>query len=213
MIFNITSFSSAGGKAQNEDTARIHRDSQKLAAIVADGLGAHGGGDIASQAAAAAISDALPAMGAALPNALSACFQAANRAVLERQVPGLMMKTTAVLLVIEGNNAVFAHVGDSRGYFFRDGSVAVQTTDHSASQLAVLRGTITPQEVRFHESRNQLFRALGARNSPRRILCPCPAFKSIPRFIRAAGIPAGFRARPCPPRPRSETRRRSRLKA
>ena len=54
------------------------------------------------------------------------------------------------------------HVGDSRLYHFRDGKLQKQTTDHSVSQMAVFMGEITTHEIRFHEDRNKVLRALGS---------------------------------------------------
>lgn len=71
------------------------------------------------------------------------------------------MKTTVTLLAISGMKAAWAHVGDSRIYHFLDGELVHQTRDHSASQIAVMLGNITEAEIRFHEDRNRVYRALG----------------------------------------------------
>ncbi|MDR1698968.1 MAG: hypothetical protein LBR75_04005, partial [Prevotellaceae bacterium] len=88
-------------------------------------------------------------------------FEQANRAVLNKQTSSCQMKSTAVLLLCRNNQAIIAHVGDSRGYYFSNGSILFQTIDHSVSQMAVLRGEITAAQIRFHEDRNRLLRALG----------------------------------------------------
>jgi len=165
MIFNAYTFSDIGGKAKNEDSVWINNEKSRLFAIVADGLGSHGGGEIASAAVVETIRRNLPARGFAEPAELSHCVKAANAAVIARQKPGLAMKSTVVLLAVEENMAFFAHVGDSRGYMFRNGRIIHQTLDHSVSQLSVLRGEITSAQIRFHESRNQLMRALGGEES------------------------------------------------
>lgn len=59
----------------------------------------------------------------------------------------------------------WAYVGDSRLYHFTDGRLTFQTRDHSASQIAVLMGQITPEQIRFHEDRSRIFRALGQEGS------------------------------------------------
>jgi len=161
MLYDAISFTSAGGRLKNEDSLLLLNDPGRFVAIVADGLGAHGGGEIASAAAVDAIRSTLPTNGLTDPAALSQCLSAANAAVLSRQKPGLSMKSTAVMLAIENKRAVFAHVGDSRGYMFHRDHIVSQTLDHSVSQLAVLRGNITPAQIRFHPSRSQLMRALG----------------------------------------------------
>ena len=173
--FDTASVTAAGGKPKNEDTILVDHGAKRLTAIVADGLGAHGGGEIASRVAADALKGSLPATGATQPDALALCFDAANRAVLSHQTIGVAMKSTAVMLVVEGGQAVYAHVGDSRGYMIRGGRVRCQTMDHSASQLAVLRGAITSAEVRFHDGRSRLLRALGADEAPNEEITPLDA--------------------------------------
>ena len=75
------------------------------------------------------------------------------------------MKTTLVVLSVEDDLAKWMHVGDSRLYHFTDGKLRRQTMDHSVSQVAVLMGEITQNEIRFHEDRNRVLRALGSENA------------------------------------------------
>ena len=75
------------------------------------------------------------------------------------------MKTTLVFLAIEKGQARWMHVGDSRLYHFHAGTIANQTMDHSVSQMAVLMGEITPHQIRFHEDRNRVLRALGGESA------------------------------------------------
>jgi serine/threonine protein phosphatase PrpC len=162
-----TAFStSKGGHPVNEDSVKIIKKDGKLTAILADGLGAHGGGEIASAAVVAAVERTLPDTGITGGDILIRCIEAANNEVLGNQRPGLQMKSTAVILTIEDGKAAFAHVGDSRGYYFRNGLIAHQTMDHSVSQMAVLSGEITFAEIRFHESRSKLLRVLGVEGKP-----------------------------------------------
>jgi len=160
-IYDAATYTSPGGQSSNEDAVFLTQNNGRLVAIVADGLGKHGGGDIASSRAVEVLYQTLPTTGHIDGNALSRCFSAANDAILEKQKSGVPMKSTAVMLVLEDSNATFAHVGDSRGYAFRGGKIALQTVDHSVSQMAVLRGDITPAQIRFHKSRNQLLYVLG----------------------------------------------------
>ena len=71
------------------------------------------------------------------------------------------MKTTMVCLLIKGKCAMWAHVGDSRLYHFENDRLEFQTFDHSVSQMAVLRGEISGDEIRGHADRNKLLKALG----------------------------------------------------
>jgi serine/threonine protein phosphatase PrpC len=182
-MYDAVDFTSSGGHPVNEDSIKLIRENDRLIAIVADGLGSHGGGDVASAAAVAALQNALPERGVRTEAAFSECLEEANRAVLSRQKPGLEMKSTVVMLAAEKGWAIFAHVGDSRGYFFRGGRVYSQTMDHSVSQMAVLRGDITPEQIRFHESRSKLLRALGADEKAHGEITPLDAPREGDAFL------------------------------
>ena len=161
--YDVAVFTSIGShSALNEDSVEILRNNSQLIAVVADGLGSHGGGDIASSVAIAAIRNSLPKYGITDNAALLSSLETANRAVLAEHYSNVHMKSTAVILAVEGSRASFAHVGDSRGYFFSNGLIKAQTMDHSVSQMAVLRGEITASQIRFHKNRSSLLRALGA---------------------------------------------------
>lgn len=130
-----------------------------LCVVLADGLGGHGGGEIASREAVKVILEGWH--GSATPALLCELAQTAHRRILSLQTPVCKMKTTAVILSIARGRAQWAHVGDSRLYHFIDGKLVFQTRDHSSSQIAVLMGQIKQEEIRFHEDRSHIFRALG----------------------------------------------------
>ena len=85
----------------------------------------------------------------------------ANRQVLSLQTKSCRMKTTVVVLIVEGARWQWAYAGDSRLYHFVEGNLLWQTKDHSSSQIAVLLGQIAPEQIRFHEDRSRIYRALG----------------------------------------------------
>ena len=152
----------AGGRGINEDTVLAITSSLGLLVTVADGLGGHGGGSTASRAAAAAVSDCFGRGLCRTGEGIVSAVYMANQAVLDGQTEACAMKTTLVSLFVEGDQAVWAHVGDSRLYHFRDGRLVERTLDHSVPQLAVLMGMITEDQIRFHEDRNRVLRALGS---------------------------------------------------
>ncbi len=155
------SYSDIGGRPCNEDSVGIRTiGDDRACVLVADGLGGHGGGDRASQAAARTILEGWT--GNSTPSSLTALIQAAHRAILAMQTPACKMKSTVAVLLLEQGRMDWAHVGDSRLYHFQDGALVYQTQDHSASQIAVALGQIRPEEIRFHEDRSRIFRALGA---------------------------------------------------
>lgn len=157
-------YSDIGGRDCNEDSVTIRFAGENTAlALVADGLGGHGGGQIASGIAAETISSGWN--GIATPASLSELILKAHRSILAAQTPERRMKSTVVTLSLTKNRMDWAYVGDSRLYHFVDGRLVFQTRDHSASQIAVLMGQITPDQIRFHEDRSRIFRALGQEGS------------------------------------------------
>lgn len=152
-----------GGRPYNEDTAGVRQtDGEHLCAALADGLGGHGGGEIASREAVKIILDGW--QGTTTPEHLCELIQTAHRNILTMQTPACKMKTTVVVFAVEPGFVQWAYVGDSRLYHFVNGRLVFQTRDHSASQIAMLMGQITAEEIRFHEDRSRLFRALGQEN-------------------------------------------------
>lgn len=159
-MIQTASYSDTGGRPANEDAVRqTALGADRLCILVADGLGGHGGGAQASAAAAETICAAWD--GRTDPAALTDWARQANRAVLALQTRQCAMKTTLVLLTLEPGRAAWAHVGDSRLYHFVDGKLAFQTRDHSVAQIGVMLGEITLDEIRFHEDRSRVLRALG----------------------------------------------------
>ena len=154
-----------GGRPENEDAfGGGQRPDGRFVAALADGLGGHGGGRIASDAAVRTL---CAWDGRADSAALQALFSQAQAAVRAQQTASCRMKTTAVALLLEGSHAAWAHVGDSRLYHFADGKLAHQTLDHSASRIAVMLGQIRESEIRGHADRSRLLRALGQEDEPR----------------------------------------------
>jgi len=165
MNIKAASITNPGGKAINDDTVRLYQK-DGTCVFVGDGLGGYAGGQQASQAAAAAMmqfTENLDMEDTASFAAAAAAADEAVRALQERT--GGTMKTTLVYLAVKDGKARWLHVGDSRLYRFRGGRIVNQTRDHSVSQMAVMMGDITPDQIRFHEDRNRILRALGAQNA------------------------------------------------
>ncbi len=132
---------------------------------VADGMGGHAAGQIASELALktairAYYSDTSPildeSLRAAVQQANGLIFEA-SRAIVERSGMG----TTLTALVIRGEEAFIAQVGDSRCYRVRDGRIAQLTEDHSWVNEQVRRGGLTPEEAASSPFKNVITRALG----------------------------------------------------
>lgn len=140
-------------------------------AIVADGMGAHAAGEIASQMAVD-VSLAILRQTAGVParDRLDTALQAAHGSILEKAGSSTRhqgMGTTVVATLIEGSTLTHAHVGDSRLYRFRRGQLEALTRDHSLQQEFVDQGHYSAEEAREKVARNILTRALGLESSLR----------------------------------------------
>lgn len=133
--------------------------------IVADGMGGHSSGEVASAMAIEIISEvyyadterpAAEALESAIQNANAAIFQ---KSTTEEKYFG--MGTTVVALAIFGDSAITAHVGDSRVYRLRDGLMEMLTLDHSHVMEMVINGIISMEEARHHDDKNVILRAVG----------------------------------------------------
>ncbi|MCL2090987.1 MAG: protein phosphatase 2C domain-containing protein [Micrococcales bacterium] len=134
--------------------------------VVADGMGGHAGGDVASSvtvAALAPLDDEAHGSDEAL-DALSQALVTAKDEILARvkSDPGLAgMGTTVTAILRTGNKLAMVHLGDSRGYLLRDGELAQVTTDHTFVQHLVDTGKITAEEAAHHPQRSVVMRVLG----------------------------------------------------
>jgi len=166
MNIKTASLTDVGGRANNDDTVSIRQKEDCAWVFVGDGLGGYAGGQMASQAAAQALMETTHRGSLLTDERLLEAADLAQAAVRKVQAEKMgNMKTTLAFLAIEGGRARWMHIGDTRLYHFRGGCLQSQTMDHSVSQMAVLMGEITPQEIRFHEDRNRVLRALGGDNA------------------------------------------------
>jgi protein phosphatase len=129
---------------------------------VADGMGGPRAGEVASRLAAAAVkAEEVAGTGA---ERVVALINEANRRVFERSsedadVSG--MGTTMIVAIVEDAGVVFGHVGDSRAYLARGGSLEQLTEDHSLVAELVRGGKLSPEEAERHPQRSVITRALG----------------------------------------------------
>ncbi len=134
--------------------------------VVADGMGGHRGGEIASRIAVRTILAFYAADGEQnRSQALAFAFREANKTIIEESVADSAlfgMGTTCTALALHDGHAYFAHVGDSRGYMLRAGVIQQITNDHSIVGEMVRSGIITDEDARHHPKRNVITRSLGA---------------------------------------------------
>jgi protein phosphatase len=130
---------------------------------VADGLGGHLAGEVASSIAVETLLADAPRSADA--KALARAVRTANAAVIEAADSGrgrFGMGTTLTAAMIDGTRIVLAHVGDSRAYLLHFGALAQVTHDHSMVADMVRNGTLTAEEARVHPNRSVITRALGS---------------------------------------------------
>jgi protein phosphatase len=158
------------GSATDVGRVRTNNEDQLLVAdslfAVADGMGGHAAGEVASLTAVEALRAAFERDRSA--DGLANAVRHANRAVWERaggerELRGMGTTLTAAALVDEDGQEilVIANVGDSRGYLLRDGELGQVTDDHSLPEEMVRRGEITPEDAAVHPQRHILTRVLG----------------------------------------------------
>ena len=145
------------GRPENEDSLLVAPEDGLCA--VADGMGGHRAGEVASATAI----DALKAAyleGQRIDQAVGA----ANAAVFARAAQDASLRgmgTTLTALALHDSTAELGHVGDSRAYLMRDGQVTQVTEDHSLVEQLVREGRLTPEEAQNHPQRAIITRALG----------------------------------------------------
>ncbi|WP_152204771.1 PP2C family protein-serine/threonine phosphatase [Georgenia thermotolerans] len=133
--------------------------------VLADGMGGPAGGDIASSVAVAHLAAIDDAHGAddlldLLRGAVAdAHAELVARSEADADLAGL--GTTCIAVLRSGNKLAMVHIGDSRAYLLRDGTLTQVTEDHTFVQFLVSTGRLTPEQAERHPQRNVILRALG----------------------------------------------------
>jgi protein phosphatase len=140
------------------------RSERGMIALVADGMGGHAAGEVASELAAATIIDVFYRTPGTIHQALAAAFIAANKAIRahsanNRDCRG--MGTTCTVLSVCRGGAILGHIGDSRAYILRDATLHQVSTDHSLVANLLHDGLISAEEAAIHPDRNVILKALG----------------------------------------------------
>src|SRR5688572_19748857 len=163
----------------NEDSVFVNPEFSLF--VVADGMGGHAAGEVASRLAVDAINDFIVLTGGddeiTWPfgldetmsydgNRLKTAVRFANKKVLEatrERTEYEGMATTVAAVLVDGDSANLAHVGDSRVYLMRDETLSQLTSDHSWINEQIQSGVISADQARSHPLRNVVTRALGGK--------------------------------------------------
>lgn len=174
MKFSIFQDSRIGGRPLNEDRLGYRYTSEALVMVVADGLGGHGYGEIAAEAAVRSIianfdRKARPRLDDSamfLADALAGAHDAVCAIARLRQLAE-QPRTTIVACIIQDDIALWGHAGDSRLYLLRNGRILVRTHDHSHVQTLIDAGRIDATQALTHPGRHTLTSCLGSGTPPR----------------------------------------------
>ena len=164
----VLSFSEKGCIRKNNEDSFLVLSAEGFYAV-ADGMGGHRAGEVASAKALKELESWLPRLAGledqALEESLAEAFRQANRVVYNSSLTdpeNAGMGTTLTVLLIRNEKVVIAHVGDSRAYLWRHQTLTPLTIDHSLVGELVRLGQISHEEAKRHPQRNVLMRAIGA---------------------------------------------------
>ena len=156
-------------RSGNEDAFFAHASRERGVFIVADGMGGHAAGEVASEMAVQILSQELQDIAELghddARRRVYDSLRLANRAIFQRTIEESEkqgMGTTASVLVMERDRFLIGQVGDSRVYVLRDGALRQLTKDHSYVQEQVDAGFLTPEQARYHPYSNVITRCVGA---------------------------------------------------
>lgn len=174
MRFDVYGFSDKGGRNHNEDASGYAASGDSGIFVVADGLGGHAYGELAS----ACVKETL--LGSWTPQMpdrrswLEGAIETANKRIMDiAEEKNTILKSTVVALTIDGTRAVWAHSGDSRLYMFHDGELAAYTDDHSVAYKKYKAGEISRDDIATDEDQSSLLRALGGDSHYEPVITEC----------------------------------------
>lgn len=156
--------SKVGERENNEDNIGMFQAGEEYCFALADGLGGHGKGEVASGIAVEQAVAAFAQAQTVSEEVIHTAFQNGQKAILEAQRADRSasdMKTTFVYLLVGKEEIRWAHIGDSRLYRFERGRLAERTLDHSVPQMLVAAGQLKEKQIRHHPDRNRLLRVMG----------------------------------------------------
>jgi PPM family protein phosphatase len=173
MRFSVYQGSRIGGRKNNQDRMGYSFTRDALLLLLADGMGGHIQGEMAATIALQTIGslfqqNANPYIKKPEKFLEDSFFSAHREIHRYRAINNLpeTPRTTIVACLIQHNSAFWAHCGDSRLYWMRQGQILSRTRDHSRIESLIAQGKVDPSERHTHPDRNKLFNCLGAPNIP-----------------------------------------------
>ena len=164
MNIDLYTYSNPGSRPLNEDSYGVLNGENRCISVLCDGLGGHNCGEIASKAAVKSILDGVSQLKELKAENLYNILKMVNDGIVKQQMVNpdqKGMRTTAVGCIVENNFMTYFNSGDSRFYFFSNGTLNTMSKDHSVSQMSVELGEMTFDDIRFDADRNKLLKVLG----------------------------------------------------
>ncbi|MCZ8076272.1 MAG: hypothetical protein CFE41_17415 [Burkholderiales bacterium PBB2] len=172
----IALLSDRGGRNYNEDACGHWQSERQLCCVLADGAGGHGGGDVASKLVVQGVVSHFARQPSQNGAALGELLRSTNQQLRAEREPGTEredMHSTAVSLVLDlaSGQVHWAHVGDSRLYWFRAARLLQRTQDHSLVQTLVDAGLLDEAQMNNHPKRSELRSAMGLPDEDLEVSC------------------------------------------
>jgi PPM family protein phosphatase len=164
--FETAEVSLLGDREENQDRAAVHAAGGSVLLVVADGMGGHAGGALAAETAVSSLRDSFAGITPKVDDGrfLRTAMETAHDAVVsigEEIGLGSRPRATCAACLIRDGQATWAHVGDSRVYFIREGAIVTRTRDHTPIENLLQDGLISEDEVAGHPMRHYVEYCLG----------------------------------------------------
>ncbi len=167
MQYTVTTTNEQGDRKYNQDRVTVLELNDCILLVLADGIGGKKGGDLAAQTLVDTVTNIFETSSTPVEDPqryLTNILRVAHNAVTsmgKNQKPSIEPGTTAVLCLIQHDNAYWAHVGDSRFYLFREGLSLYRTKDHSYVEELYQRGKISIDKRQGHPMRGYITQCIG----------------------------------------------------
>lgn len=167
MKYQLGAVTRIGNRKENQDSYGSFSNDEALVMVVADGMGGHKGGLLASKSVVRSVAMAFKKECGLIDDPVSFLQKMVLDAHEEinqvgaRSRPPIQPRTTAVICLVQAGLAWWVHVGDSRLYLFRQGNLLFRTRDHSRMEELMQDGSLTAQQALTHPERHRITRCLG----------------------------------------------------
>ncbi len=165
-MLTYVQYTNIGDSAVNEDSIGISTIGKVQCFALADGLGGHARGDLASKLVTSYCTAVAEQSEELSFSVITQAFTGAQKELMAYQQRNGYengMKTTLAVIMCDENRVMWGHIGDTRIYHFHGNKMVARTLDHSVPQMMVRLKEITVDQIRFHPDRNKLLKVMGVK--------------------------------------------------